>query len=45
VLTARLDFRCIIFAFAFAVFCPTALHAQLFGSHRPHTVPIQLSGR
>jgi hypothetical protein len=40
-LTARLDFRSI--AFAFAVFCPTALHAQLFDSQHPHSVPIQLS--
>jgi alpha-mannosidase len=40
-LTARLDFRSI--AFAFAAFCPIALHAQLFDSQHPHTVPIQLS--
>src|ERR1700733_3229258 len=42
-LTARLDFRNI--AFAFAVFCPIALHAQLFDSQHPHSVPIQLSAR
>jgi hypothetical protein len=40
-LTARLDFRSI--AFAFAAFCPIALHAQLFDSQHPHSVPIQLS--
>jgi alpha-mannosidase len=40
-LTARLDFRCI--AFAFAAFCPIALYAQLFDSQHPSTVPIQLS--
>jgi alpha-mannosidase len=40
-LTARLDLRSIAFAFAF--FCPIALHAQLFDSQHPHTVPIQLS--
>ena len=40
-LTARLDLRSIAFAFAF--FCPAALHAQLYDSQHPHTVPIQLS--
>ena len=40
-LTARLDFRSI--AFAFAAFCPIALHAQLYDSQHPHTVPLQLS--
>ena len=40
-LTARLDFRSI--AFAFAAFCPIALHAQLYDSQHPHTVPLQPS--